>query len=93
MNVAFVLSAVVAVAATVLMITRRNAVHALLYFVVSLLALTMCLVLSRTVDPWRLLVVVVLISFVSTLVEAVSPHGWDNATMQVVPALLGTVLL
>jgi hypothetical protein len=30
---------------------------------------------------------------VSTLVEAVSPHGWDNATMQVVPALLGAVLL
>ncbi len=38
MNVAFALSAVVAVAATVMMITRRKAVHALLYFVVSLLA-------------------------------------------------------
>ena len=38
MNIAFALSAVVAVAATVMMITRRNAVHALLYFVVSLLA-------------------------------------------------------
>jgi NADH-quinone oxidoreductase subunit J len=37
-NAAFALGALVAVAATVLMITRRNAVHALLYFVVSLLA-------------------------------------------------------
>ncbi len=38
MNIAFALGAVVAVAATVLMITRQDAVHALLYFVVSLLA-------------------------------------------------------
>ena len=38
MNVAFALGAVVAVAATVMMITRKNPVHALLYFVVSLLA-------------------------------------------------------
>jgi NADH-quinone oxidoreductase subunit J len=38
MNAAFALSAIVAVAATVMMITRRSAVHALLYFVVSLLA-------------------------------------------------------
>ncbi len=38
MNIAFGLGAVVAVAATILMITRSDAVHALLYFVVSLLA-------------------------------------------------------
>jgi NADH-quinone oxidoreductase subunit J len=38
MNAVFALSAIVAVAATILMITRRSAVHALLYFVVSLLA-------------------------------------------------------
>jgi NADH-quinone oxidoreductase subunit J len=37
-NAAFALSGIVAVAATVMMITRRSAVHALLYFVVSLLA-------------------------------------------------------
>ncbi len=38
MNALFALSGLVAVAATALMITRRNAVHALLYLVVSLLA-------------------------------------------------------
>ncbi|MGO9308277.1 MAG: NADH-quinone oxidoreductase subunit J [Spirochaetia bacterium] len=38
MNAVFTLAAIVAVAATVMMITRRSAVHALLYFVVSLLA-------------------------------------------------------
>jgi len=37
-NAVFALSGIVAVAATVMMITRRNAVHALLYLVVSLLA-------------------------------------------------------
>jgi phytol kinase len=26
-------------------------------------------------------------------VEAVSPHGWDNATMQIIPAFLATILL
>lgn len=29
----------------------------------------------------------------SALVEALSPHGWDNATMQVVPSFLGALLL
>jgi len=38
MTITFYLSAIVAVAATVMVITRRNAVHALLYLVVSLLA-------------------------------------------------------
>ena len=28
------------------------------------------------------------IAFASALAEAVSPHGWDNATMQLVPAAL-----
>jgi NADH-quinone oxidoreductase subunit J len=38
MTVTFYLSAIVAVTATVMVITRRNAVHALLYLIVSLLA-------------------------------------------------------
>jgi len=62
--------------------------------IVSALALIVCLALSpQFVLSWRSLLIVVLIAGISTLVEAVSPHGWDNATMQVVPALLGTVLL
>lgn len=63
-------------------------------FIVSALALAVWLAVS---PQWALsgrsLLIVVLIAFVSTLVEAVSPHGWDNTTMQVVPAWLGTVLL
>src|SRR5512142_2066630 len=41
MNIVFYLSAVVAVVATAIVITRTNAMHALLYLVVSLLAVAM----------------------------------------------------
>lgn len=41
MNIVFYLSAAVAVAATMLMITRLNAVHALLYLIVSLLSVSL----------------------------------------------------
>ena len=41
MNVVFYVSAAVAVVATLLAITRRNAVHALLYLIVSLLSVAM----------------------------------------------------
>lgn len=33
------------------------------------------------------------IAALSTLVEAVSPHGWDNATLQIAPPLLAMLLL
>src|SRR5919198_2270292 len=41
MNIVFYLSAAVAIVSTVAVITGRNAVHALLYFVVSLLAVAL----------------------------------------------------
>jgi phytol kinase len=63
-------------------------------FVASLLSLTLSLALSHQYDlsvaSW---LIVLLIALASTLVEAISPHGWDNATMQVVPAMLGAALL
>ncbi|MCB0276444.1 MAG: hypothetical protein KDI06_16630 [Calditrichaeota bacterium] len=36
---------------------------------------------------------VLLIGFVAAVVEAISPHGWDNATMQLLPAWLASLLL
>jgi phytol kinase len=33
------------------------------------------------------------IAMVCTAVEAVSPHGWDNTPMQIVPTLLAFILL
>jgi phytol kinase len=41
----------------------------------------------------RTALMAILIAGVSTIVEAVSPHGWDNTTLQVVPAWLGASLL
>lgn len=38
-------------------------------------------------------VMIPLIGFASMLLEAVSPHGWDNATMQIVPSLMAFALL
>jgi hypothetical protein len=34
-----------------------------------------------------------LLALLCMVVEAVSPHGWDNATMQIIPAFLATLLL
>lgn len=63
-------------------------------FMASALSLTAYFVLAHPSGlSGRALVAVVLIASIATLVEAVSPHGWDNATLQVVPALLGAWLL
>jgi phytol kinase len=37
---------------------------------------------------WSAAAAVPAVALACTLVEAVSPHGWDNATMQIAPALL-----
>jgi phytol kinase len=63
-------------------------------FIVSALALIVWFAISHQFDlSGRSLLIVVLISFVATVVEAISPHGWDNTTLQVVPAFLGAILL
>lgn len=38
-------------------------------------------------------VLVPLLGLVSAGVEAISPHGWDNATMQIIPSFLAWLLL
>jgi len=63
-------------------------------FIVSALALIVCAAASDSLAlSGRSLLVMTLIAVISTLVEAISPHGWDNAMMQVVPAWLGAVFL
>jgi len=57
--------------------------------IVSALALLACLAFSpQFALSGRSVLAVLLIAAVSMLVEAASPHGWDNTTLQVVPALL-----
>jgi hypothetical protein len=36
---------------------------------------------------------ILVVALASTIVEAISPHGWDNATLQVVPSFLARMLL
>jgi phytol kinase len=41
----------------------------------------------------RTLILLPMIAAICAIVEAVSPHGWDNTPMQIVPALLAALLL
>lgn len=63
-------------------------------FLVSVMAMAVYLRFSAefVFSPWNLSMLFV-IAFAATLAEAVSPHGWDNATMQIVPSGLGFLLL
>jgi NADH-quinone oxidoreductase subunit J len=97
MNVVFGLSACVAVAATVMVITRRSAVHALLYLIVSLLAVAVDMLLLGAAFVAALEVIIyagaimVLFVFVVMLVGpervALAPRAWIG------PVLMGFVLL
>jgi NADH-quinone oxidoreductase subunit J len=96
-NTVFALSSLVAVAATVMVITRRNAVHALLYLIVSLLAIAVVMLLLGAVFVAALEVIIyagaimVLFVFVVMLIGpedvVLRPRAWIG------PALLGAVLL
>ena len=63
-------------------------------FVMCLVSLSLALWISPVFffKPSHLLVLP-LIALASALIEAFSPHGWDNATMQILPAALATFLL
>jgi NADH-quinone oxidoreductase subunit J len=96
-NTVFALSGIVAVAATIMMITRRSAVHALLYFVVSLLASAVIMFVLGAPFVAALEVIVyagaimVLFVFVIMLIgpesTAVPARAWIG------PSILGAVLL
>ncbi|MCP4754608.1 MAG: hypothetical protein GY866_27305 [Proteobacteria bacterium] len=62
-------------------------------FVACLLAIAVGIALSpgMELNP-RMLVALPVLGLICALVEAVSPHGWDNAFLQIVPAYL-TVLV
>jgi NADH-quinone oxidoreductase subunit J len=97
MNAAFALSALVAVASTAMVITRRNAVHALLYLVVSLLAVAVIMFLLGAAFVAALEVIIyagaIMVLFVFAIMligpasTAVNPRAWIG------PSLLGLVLL
>lgn len=97
MNLVYAASACVAIAATVMVITRRNAVHALLYLVVSLLAVAVIMLLLGAAFVAALEVIIyagaimVLFVFVIMLIgpsnDTVNPRSWIG------PAILALILL
>ena len=97
MNTVFALSALVAVAATIMVITRRNAVHALLYLVVSLLAVAVIMLLLGAAFVAALEVIIyagaimVLFVFVIMLIGPESIVG--NPRSWIGPSVLGAILL
>ena len=74
--------------------TTRTLEGSLGVFVVSLGALVLGLYVTRgaalSVDA---IAMVPAIAAACTVIEAISPHGWDNATMQLAPALFAAPLL
>jgi len=96
-NLIFGASAVVAVAATIMVITRRNAVHALLYLVVSFLAVAVIMLLLGAAFVAALEIIIyagaimVLFVFVVMLIGhqeiAIPARAWIG------PAIMGTLLL
>ena len=58
-------------------------------FIMSYAALVLAAILSPQISPGHGAVLKLgIIAAASTLAEALSPHGWDNATMQVVPSAM-----
>jgi len=102
-NIAFIISAAVAVVATGLVITARNAVHALLYLVVSLLAVAVIFLLLGAPFAAALEVIIyagaimVLFLFVVMMTEAAPEprpvEGLRDPRLWLGPTLLTTVLL
>lgn len=104
MLTAFWVAAVVAVAATAMAITRTNAVHALLYLVVSLLAVAVdfWVLGAPFVAALEIIVyagaIMVLFVFAVMLLDLANPdtsaeRGWVRPAAWVGPVLLSVVLL
>jgi phytol kinase len=74
--------------------TTRSIEGSLGVFVASMLALAIGLYLTpgHSFSPGGV-VMLPAIALACALIEAVSPHGWDNATMQLAPALLAAWFL
>jgi NADH-quinone oxidoreductase subunit J len=103
MTPTFVITAAVAIIATTLVITGRNAVHALLYLVVSLLAVAVIFLMLGAPFAAALEVIIyagaimVVFLFVVMMVESAPVPGPDqtlkDARLWVGPGLLAAVLL
>ncbi len=97
MNALFVIASAVAVLATLMVITRRDAVHALLYLVVSLLAVAVVMLLLGAVFVAALEVVVyagaIMVLFIFVIMMIGPERSPVQASAWIGPVVLGLVLL
>ena len=104
MTFAFYIAASVAIVATFMVITRLNAIHALLYFVVSLLAAALILLLLGAPFAAAMEVIIyagaIMVLFVFVvMILSTGPRGalqerqWLRASTWIGPAVLAAVLL
>lgn len=104
METVFYLSAVIAIAATVMVITRLNAVHALLYLIVSLLAVSVVFyalgapfiaALEVIIYAGAIMVLFVFVVMMLNLGERAvqTERGWLNLWMWIGPSILAGALL
>ncbi len=104
MNAVFYISAFVAVAATAMVVTRHNAMHALLYLIVSLLAVALVFFVLGAPFVAALEVIIyagaimVLFVFVTMMLNP-GPHStaqerqWLSPRVWIGPVLLGLILV
>ena len=75
-------------------ISRRSVEGSVAVFLACLLALVIGIVFGLKLDlTTQFLIRIVLIALAGTVLEAASPHGWDNATLQIIPSLMAKYLL
>jgi len=69
--------------------TNRSYEGSFAVFIVSMLAITIGIILTSTLGfTLRNIFLIPLLALICMAIEAISPHGWDNTTMQIIPALL-----
>jgi len=104
MDATFYVAAVVAILATIMMITRLNAVHALLYLIVSLLAVAVIFYILGASFIAALEVIIyasaimVLFVFVVMMLNLgkktiAMEHGWLHPSMWAGPCILAAILI
>jgi NADH-quinone oxidoreductase subunit J len=103
MNSVFYLSAAVAIVSTVLMLTRLNAVHALLYLILSLLSVAVIFYISGAPFAADLELIIyagaIMVLFISVVMllnlggrASAQERSWLKPSMWVGPAILASIL-
>jgi NADH-quinone oxidoreductase subunit J len=103
MNVLFYIAASVAIISTIMAISRRNAIHSLLYLILSLLAVSVVFYLLNAPFIAALEVIIyagaimVLFIFVTMMlnigIEKETEKKWLNPRMWILPSVLAAILL